>query len=369
VLLHPNMPIGDAMFHAHRFQNVLAGHFYFTSIAPGGYAFPYAPGLYVFAAAFASLVHRGAADAALLRIVTTSVDCAFGLLLYWVVVRNGENRLAGAIAVAIYHLTPLTFAVLTVGNLTNAFAQSVAMAALAVMATPALSGKPMRLTVLLTAVLAAAFISHTSTVAILFVACSCTSLLFFVFGGRALRSAAWAIAIATVAAAVISVVLYYGWFMDTYRAEFARIGHETLTAAPAPGGRTIGDRLRGVPYGLGINFGIPVLLCALLGAVELWRRHRNVPADGSATTDRLALTLAGGAASCAAFLVLGILTPVDMRYYLAALPVLAIAAGFGAAWAWDEGWQGHRGLSRVAAAVLLAGAISNGFQFWWRVLG
>jgi hypothetical protein len=40
VLLHPNMPVGDAIFHAHRFQGVLRGNLYFTSIAPGGYAFP-----------------------------------------------------------------------------------------------------------------------------------------------------------------------------------------------------------------------------------------------------------------------------------------------------------------------------------------
>ena len=56
VLLHPDMPIGDAMFHAHRFQGVLGGNLYFTSIAPGSYSFPYPPGLYVFAAPFAGLV-------------------------------------------------------------------------------------------------------------------------------------------------------------------------------------------------------------------------------------------------------------------------------------------------------------------------
>ena len=360
VLLHPNMPVGDAMFHAHRFESVLAGHYYFTSIAPGGYAFPYPPGLYVFASTFASFARRGIADMALLRIVTTSADCAFGLLLYWVVVRNWENRLAGAMAVAIYHLMPLDFAVLTTGNLTNAFAQSIAIGALAVMAAPALSIQIARMTVLLTAVMTAAFLSHTSTVAILFVAGVSVSLCFLVRGGRALRSAAWAIAVATAAAGIISVAVYYGWFMDTYRAEFARIGHETVTAAPAAGGRTIGDRLRFVPYAAGINIGAPVLLFALLGAVALVRRHAS---------DRLTLTLAGWTASCVAFLLVGILTPVDMRYYLAALPVIAIAAAFGAAWAWDDGWPLHRRLWRAAAVVFLAGTISTGFRHWWSMLG
>lgn len=359
VLLHPDMPVGDAMFHAHRFETVLAGHYYFTSIAPGGYAFPYPPGLYVFAAAFAPLVHRGIPDMALLRIVAAAVDCVFGLLLYWVVVRNWENRLAGAIAIAIYHLMPLNFGVLTTGNLTNAFAQSVAIGALAVMAAPALS-RSARMTLLLAALLAVAFLSHTGTLAILFVAGICTSLLFFALGGRALRSAAWAIAVATAVAAALSIAVYYGWFIDTYRTEFSRIGHETVTAAPAAGGRTIGDRLRFVPYALGISVGAPVLLFAFLGAVEIARRRPS---------QRLTLTLGGWMASCIGFLLLGILTPVDMRYYLAALPVLAIAAGFGAAWAWDEGWPLHRRLWRLAAAVFLAATVSTGFHHWWSVLG
>ena len=54
-VLHPNMLIGDALFHAHRFQDVLAGRWFFTSIAPGNYQFPYAPGLYVVAIPFAGL--------------------------------------------------------------------------------------------------------------------------------------------------------------------------------------------------------------------------------------------------------------------------------------------------------------------------
>jgi len=370
VLLHPNMPVGDAMFHAHRFESVLAGHLYFTSIAPGGYAFPYPPGLYVFASAFAGLVRRGAPDMALLRIVTTTVDCAFGLLLYWVVARDWDDRLAGAMAVAIYHLIPLNFGVLTTGNLTNAFAQSVAIGALAVMAAPALSTRATPMTVVLTSVMAVAFMSHTGTIAILFVTGICTALLFAFRGGGSLRSASRAILIATLAAAVIAVALYYAWFTDTYRAEFARIGHETVTAAPDVGGRTITDRLRLVPYEVAIYIGAPVLLFAFLGAVELVRRRKAASsAVASAEADRLTLTLGGWMTSCFAFFVLGMLTPVDMRYYLAALPALAIAAGDGATWAWNDGWPLHRQLWRLAAAVFLAGTISTGFHNWWSVLG
>jgi hypothetical protein len=360
VLLHPNMPVGDAMFHAHRFQGVLGGNLYFTSIAPGGYSFPYPPGLYVFASLFSGLVRRGAGDMDLLRIVTCSADAAAGLLLYYVVARAWGNRLAGAMAVAIYHLTPLEFGVLTTGNLTNAFAQSVAVAGLALMASPPVRLERRGWTALLTVVLAAAYLSHTSTLAILFAATVTTAGLFWWRGGPALRSPAAAIGLATASAALLAIVVYYAHFMDTYRTEFARIGHETATAAPAAGGRTIGDRLQLVPYSMGIYFGAPVLLFAFLGAAELALRRG---------TDRLTLAVTGWILSCLAFLLIGILTPVDMRHYLAALPAVAIAAGYGTAWAWRESWPLHRTLFRAATAAVLAGAIYVAFRNWWNTLG
>jgi hypothetical protein len=360
VLLHPNMPVGDAMFHAHRFQGVLAGNLYFTSIAPGGYSFPYPPGLYVFASLFSGLVRRGAGDMDLLRIVTCSTDAAAGLLLYYVVARAWSNRLAGAMAVAIYHLTPLGFGVLTTGNLTNAFAQSVAVAALALMASAPVRLEHRGWTALLTVVLAAAYLSHTSTLAILFAATVTTAALFWGRGGPSLRSPAAAIGLATAGAALLAIVVYYAHFMDTYRTELARIGHETVTAAPAAGGRTIGDRVRLVPYSLDIYFGAPVLLLALLGAAELGLRRGP---------DRLTLAVTGWIVSCLAFLLIGVLTPVDMRHYLAAVPAVAIAAGYGAAWAWSESRPPQRTLFRAATAAVLAGAVYAAFRDWWNALG
>ena len=359
VLLHPNMPIGDAMFHAHRFQTVLAGNLYFTSIAPGGYAFPYPPGLYVFAAAFAGLVRRGAADVTLLRIVAASLDALAGLMLYRIVDSAWHNRLAAAMAVAIYHLVPVDLGVLTTGNLTNAFAQSVAVGALGLMSAAVVNRRRLATGAALASTLAVAYLSHTGTLAILFVATVATVALLS-RGGAAERRAAVLVLGATAAAALFSVTIYYAHFMDTYRAEFARIGHETATAAADAGGRTIGDRLRLVPYSIGLYIGAPVLFFALIGATALGKRP---------PPDRLVVALAGWTASCLLFLVIGILTPVDMRYYLAAVPALAIAAGYGAAWAWRDAWPAQRRLWRAAAAVFIAVTISTAFHNWWSTLG
>jgi hypothetical protein len=355
VLLHPDMRVGDALFHAHRFQEVLAGHLYFTSVAPGNYLFPYAPGLYVFAWPFAAFVQRGAADMALLRIVTAGADAAVALLLYPALVRANGDRLAAACAVAVYELIPLAFGVLTVGNLTNAFAQSVSVLALVMMA-----GAPLRLErrkriVLFAAVLTGAFLSHTSTFAILSVACVLTAAIFFWRGGRPLRSPSRAVLLSTAIAVFLAVALYYAHFMDTYNTQLARIGAETAAAAPDAGGRGILARLVSVPRYLDLYFGIPVLVLAGWGAGVMWRTSR---------TDRLTLAIAGWTLACLAFLVLGVLTPVDMRYYLAAIPVVAIAAGTGASAAWN-----HGGRSRAVAAIFLAWVLINGVHGWWTALG
>jgi hypothetical protein len=163
-----------------------------------------------------------------------------------------------------------------------------------------------------------------------------------------------------VAAALLSVAIYYAHFIETYRSEFARIAHETAAHAPDAGGRTRAGRLFGVPYSLEISIGAPVLLFAFFGGAELMRRRDRRP---------LTLALGGWLLACLGFLVLGVLTPVDMRYYLAALPAIAIAAGYGAAWAWSEGWPTHQRLWRLTAALFLAATISTGFHAWWNALG
>lgn len=355
VLLHPDMPIGDALFHAHRFQDVLAGRYYFTSIAPGNYQFPYAPGLYVAAIPFAGLVRRGVADMTLLRTIACAADASAGLLLYGMAVRMRGDRLMGALAVALYHLIPLGFGVMVTGNLTNAFAQSISVAALALMAGATVRLEHRAAIAGLAALLAAAFLSHTSTFAIGSVAACVVAVLFWRLGGPALRSPAAAVLLAATAAVVIAVVVYYAHFLDTYRTELARIGGETAAAAPDAGGRGIAARLFAVPRYLQIYFGAPALVLAVWGAALLWR---------SRARDRTTLAATGWLATCGLFLVLGILTPVDMRYYLAAIPALGLFAAAGGGMAWATG-----GASRVMALALLAGTVLLALRAWWSTLG
>ena len=355
VLLHPDMPIGDALFHAHRFQDVLAGRYYFTSIAPGNYQFPYAPGLYVLAIPFAGLVRRGVADMTLLRTIVCAADALAGLLLYGLAVRMRGDRLSGALAVALYHLIPLGFGVVVAGNLTNAFAQSISVGALALMAAAAVRLEHRAAVAGLTATLATAFLSHTGTFAIGAVAACVIAFLFWWRGGPALRSPAAAVLLATIAAVVIAVVVYYAHFIETYRTELARIGGETAAATPDAGGRGIAERLAAVPRYLGLYFGVPALALSAWGAALLWTRRAR---------DRASLATTGWILTCGLFLGIGILTPVDTRYYLAAIPALALFAAYASGSAWMSG-----GPARVIALTLLAGTLFVAARAWWSTLG
>jgi hypothetical protein len=355
VLLHPNMPIGDALFHAHRFQDVLAGKVYFTSIAPGNYQFPYPPGLYVLAMPFSGFVRRGPADMTLLRIIVCAADVLVGLLLYNLAARVRGDRLAGALAVATYHLIPLGFGVVAAGNLTNAFAQSLCVAAFALMASNIVRRERVSSIALLAIALTAAGLSHTSAFAIASTAACIVALLFWIRGGPALRSPALAVLAAALAAIAAAVAIYYAHFVDTYRTELARIGSETVAAAPDAGGRSIGERLAAVPRYLNIYFGIPALALTGWGVAELWRRGAR---------DRITLSCAGWALACLLFFAIGILTPVDMRYYLAVIPAMAVTAAVGATIGWTAG-----GRLRAAAAVLLGWMVAVAMRAWWSTLG
>jgi hypothetical protein len=206
-------------------------------------------------------------------------------------------------------------------------------------------------TLTLSVVLTAAFLSHTSTFAILTVCVFVTAAFFWFKGGPALRHTTTGLISALAVALLLAVALYYGQFIDTYRTEFARLGTEARTAAPDAGGRGVIERAVAVPRYAYLYFTLPLMTLAGAGAIERWRRGSR---------DRLSLTVAGWATACTLFLLVGVLTPLDMRYYLAATPALAVVAAAGASWGWQAGGQW-----RVLTVLLLSWAIWIAMKTWW----
>jgi hypothetical protein len=375
VLLHPLKTIIDGLYHAHRLEWVMAGRYYFTQTMPGGVEFPYAIALYVFAVPWTSLTRD---HIALLRIIVCAADVVAAGLLYWVVVRSWKDHLAAALAVVLSHALPVSYWVQGNANLTNAFGQSAALVTMSAAIVWRFDKQRWLRIGALIVLASIAFLSHVSTLALLFGTLLATAGLYGWRGGVALRAPAWSLTLAAVIALGVSVALYYGHFVDAYRTvERARVEtpsapleHPAETGGASAGARTVPqgvvatslvDRVTG---GLGLSadaIGWPVIV---LGLVGVWRLLAERPAGS------LVLALLGWFAAWLAFLAFGIVAPGGVgherqafefiaRAVHASSPAAAIAAAYGGAWMWRTGMVG-----RLAATAALIWAAASAVHLW-----
>jgi hypothetical protein len=379
-LLHPSRPVVDALFHAHRLEWVLAGRYYFTQLSTSATPFPYAIGLYVFAAPWSVLTHN---YVTLLRIVVCASEAIAGALLYLMVVRARGDRIMGAMAVALFNLVPLSYVIVGNGNLTHAFGQSVALATIA--AATIWPSRPRQIGRFAAMVLLATlgFIAHISTVILLLATLLALWFFYRFLGGPAMRAPARFVVLAAAVALVFSVVLYWGHFGKVYDAQLTRVravaaakaappppaavspqsGGGSATPVPALGHSMIPLPLRAVDavrQTVG-NIGWPILILALVGAWRLW-------VDGG--RDRLVFAVAAWSAVGLGFVGLSVLTAVDVRYQQDAwefigrvehttCPAAVILAAAGATWAWSAGR-----VARLASWAVLLAAVVIGFRAW-----
>jgi hypothetical protein len=376
-LLHPSQAIGDALFHAHRLERVLGGDFYFTQPLASGVEFPYAIGLYLFAAPWSILTHD---HVMLLRVVVSVGAAAAGALLYIMVVRTWGDRFAGATAVVLFSLVPVSFAVAGYGNLTNAFGQSVALTAVAGATVWPLRARNVAQWFGLTLLSALALLSHVSTFAILLATLVAIAALFRWSRDQDLRQSSMMILTAAVVAVVFSVAVYYGHFGNVYmkvlraRTEHVvSIGSGTVTTVRAANVTASQPSLPDAdPPSLYLRtadaltmtaaaIGWPILILAALGAWRAWKE---------AARDRLLVVIGGWVLAYVAFVVLGIASPVDAanqrfsaefigRVAYTTCPAAVLLAARGGVWAWRRGQ-----IARAVAVALGFGAIALGVNSW-----
>lgn len=368
LVLHPAMFIGDVGFHFNRLAVVQRGEYFFTSEGPSG-SFPYPVAYYVLVSWMGGWAHD---PALLLRLVLAIADVGVCALAYPLLVRAGGDRLRAAAASAALALTPALFHIQAVAYLTNGFGNLTATAALLAIAAPAaglaLILQPLALFVLTLTTL----LSHVSSGVILVATLGLVAILLAWTGrrgaGSRLRDGAL-IAAVTLAAGAVSYGVYYARFTDTFEAARRGGGRPPATAAeiaspPAqriephqtrfvPGHAALVSRLAAVPRYAQRSYGVPLMLLALWGIVAAWRARPH---------DQAALVLAAWLATCLAFFALAMLTPIDLRYYLAAAPVMALLAGGGLA-----DLLRRPPIGRVAAMLLgcwlLAHALSHDFSW------
>ena len=211
-LLHPSKPIVDAVFHAHRLEWVLDGRYYFTQPVRGA-SFPYAIGLYLFAAPWSLLTSD---HVALLRIVVSGTEVLAGALLYPLIVRTWGDRLVGVLAVILFNLVPLPYWLVGNANQTNAFGQSVALVTAIAAAIWPLRPRQFGQLAGLFLLASLAFLSHVSSFALLFATLVAMALVYRWLGGPTLHPTARSVLVIAILAAVFSVVTYYGHFREVY---------------------------------------------------------------------------------------------------------------------------------------------------------
>jgi hypothetical protein len=367
-LLHPSKLLVDAVFHAHRFEWVLAGKYYFTQGMPSGVSFPYAIGLYVFAAPW-SLLFRD--HVSLLRVVVCAAEVVAGALLYPLVVRAWNDRVAAALAVVLVNLVPLQYGLLGNANLTNAFGEAVALATVLVASLMYGTGSLPALASLF--VLASlAFLSHVSTFALLGVTLTALAVLYRALGDPALHRLAWTILAVSILSALVAVALYYGHFGAVYK-DALRVRANSPTAnQPAvedmlpPGdygtsqNASLSSRIvNAVAFAIGM-IGWPIVLLSLVGAWRLWVDRAR---------DRATLAILAWTAACLAFLAVAVMR-VDApfqryaaeffgRVLLATFAAAILLAARGTAWAWRTGL-----VTRLTSALLVVCAVILGIRSW-----
>lgn len=361
-LLHPSKPPIDVVFQAHRFDGVLAGNYFFTQPMPGGVSFPYAIGLYLFAAPWARLT---ADHATLLRIVVCASDAISYLLLFWLVMRVWHDRVAAAAALTLAFTLPIAFEVIGNANLTNEFGHAASTATLAIAAALPGSRHPRLHALLLTAVCTLALVSHVSTFALLAATLVALAVLERWAGGPELRRSARTLLIVTVASAALAFAGYYGRFMDVYKdALRVKTGVSSAPASPSAAAPIRGQTAASLPARVADAVrrsaawvGWPLLVLGAIGATRIFVERRH---------DAVALTAGACALAYATFVGVSVMRvqPAYQRYtvefvsrvVLATSPGLLLLAGAGASWGLRGGRAAKTAIAiAIAAAFVIAG--------------
>jgi len=363
-VLHPAMTPGDTGFHLHRLETVLAGRYFFTSDAPGG-SFPYPTAMYVIAGLFRPFVHDWIV---FLRVAIAVVDGFAAYAVYSLVRRSWNRPTMALLAMIVYHLTPAGFQIQAVGYQSNGFGQAVAVLALvALLRVRASLAAAAGATVLL----AVAFLAHLSSFLMTFAIAATTGVVLLRSHSPEARRLGTRILIVVGLATGLSVGLFYAHFPDTYRDLFAKLtsGRVAAQSAPAaipvqrkeahqtmyvPGWLPLRNRLAAIPGYVAKYLTWPLVLMALAGGRRL---RRDAPVD-----EATKVLLAVWVGVSVGFLAIGQVSPLDLRYYLAIFPAMAVLAAVAVHGAWTAGgWQ--RG--GAAALTVWFSTVSIAYWFAW----
>jgi hypothetical protein len=293
----------DADFQANRMRMFLAGNLYPTSVTQHDppFRFPYPVALYFVAA---PLARMGVELVPALEVVTVLFDVLVSGLLLYLAKRYLDDFRAGAIAAVLYQLVPMNTLSFSAGNFTNLFAVSMLAASFALVSIAvstgsrgAIAGAALTAFGALTAhfgMLIEGVVLWPVWIALLFL------------GPAPVRDRRVPLA----AALLLSFLLAFGYYLgylDLVTSQWGRAVSAESAVAP------------GASLALALEqIGAVFLLTSVLGSIAFLRKPFGSP---------LATTACGWFLVTALFFALSLLTAVEVRYWLQALPVLALFSG------------------------------------------
>lgn len=356
MLFHPLKPLIDAVFHAHRVQWILDGRYFFSQTMPSGVQMPYAIGLYVFAAPWTALTSD---IVSLIRIIVVVADAAGSLLLYGLIVRRWRDPHTAALAAVLFSVVPLPFVIIGNANMTNVFAQAIALAAVAAAVGWRLQPRDVAALAGFTVITAVALLSHISTLMLLAVTLGVLTVGYWWRGDREMKRSGTMILACSAVAAVVAVLVYYIQFVDEFRSALVvrQAGVATTELSPV----SLTDRLGEAGSLLVTGVGWPLLGLALAGSAA-FRRH--------SWRDRLDLGVWAWLVTAIVCIGMVVVTPVDrpfLRYaaefisrvIFATSPGFVVLAALGATTVWRRG-----GWWRLPSAVAVIAALVVGLDAW-----
>lgn len=337
ILGHPQIIDADAAFQASNLERVLRGDWFFTSSTPPpAISFPYPPGLSVAAMPFSDLPREQWVT--LLRVIVIVTEILATALFSWAVASFSSIALGASVFVFLA-LSPEGISVLFVGNLANQFSDSLMILGCALLMTrrPAFAAFA----------LLAGFLSHLGT---LLVGAPLGLLLCFrepASRTRLLRSAA-----PVLLAIAASFVLYYRHVTDVVVAAWNQIHQVRNLPGEGPMTAPMIDKLIRMSGGEDWWVNAVVVMASLVG-IATWPRN-------SGPLARVVFLWLG---TIAGFVLLGLLTPLQVRAALSARPAIAVlsATGFCALWA---GGRDRRSMAVAILALTGIAAWANALSFF-----
>ena len=340
---YPQFISSDLLYHQHRWERVLTGNLFFLTSSPefGNLDIPLAPGYYVFLSPLNTLFQE---RYLILKFASVFFDTTCVFFLAYLAFKFARSARVAWIAALVYTVTPITFLMLSAGNLPNIFSQWLLLALVVVVlgGYDHLTDRRVWLLVVFLYILAG--VSHIGNLIVMTTLLTTFAVVLWVSPiDTATRLKARALLLTVLVGGTLTFLLYYIDFVVLLWNEFVGLLQKKFG-----GGLRVAGTLNFAKVPVAVSNA--VIAGGLLGTAVTWREQPGL----------LKRALLAWFLSAALFVAIAQFAGIYVRYNVFVLPALSIGMGLGCAWLARRGVWGY-----VVVALYLAYVIWVGLSFWY----